>query len=611
MIQDAFSSRLLRQIETARPGTVLDAIAKNCAELGVAALFVLRKNPIIWLVGENENLEEKRERLKCWLRFLEVEPAGIHIYPLPFADPYINNLPEVRKIEWKGELLQDIFRQRRVLVLSTLAALNIPLERDLELADIGCPIRKDTPIGRDAFIARAKDLGYLPRPVVEDKGDIAWRGNLVDLFAVNSDAPLRLEFEGERIVSLRQFDLSSQRSIGPVNDFFISANRFFYSAGQEPHPWIHSGKGTAYLNEALADPLLVVSNLIKLNGEHEKLLLHFQKIFDSLSDERSAWPAPATLFPRTLSAGAVIRLEDFPLDPQRGQEIVGLPYSISTLNATDLAAIQERLSRGYRLYLFSSETQIADNLKSLLPVQGHHAFSLPLSFENLERQTLFLTDRRFVFREKRELFREINVEKWIQEIRPGERVVHRVHGIGCFSAFQRLSFEGETVEFLKIEYQNQEYLYVPVYDLDALTRYVAPEGALPKLDRLGGKPGVSKRPKPVAVSFILPASYSSYMRCAGRLKNSPIWRSPSWKKNWNVNLFMSRPRIRKMQSVRCWLIWKTIIPWIACCAVMSVSGKPRWPSVLRCGRLPTSVRLPFFAPPPYWLFSTIRPFKGA
>ena len=69
----------------------------------------------------------------------------------------------------------------------------------------------------------------------------------------------------------------------------------------------------------------------------------------------------------------------------------------------------------------------------------------------------------------------------------GDWVVHRRHGIGRFAGFTRLRLDGMGGEFLKIEYLDREYLYVPLHELEVLRRYSGSEGAAPALDRLGGR----------------------------------------------------------------------------------------------------------------------------
>ena len=72
------------------------------------------------------------------------------------------------------------------------------------------------------------------------------------------------------------------------------------------------------------------------------------------------------------------------------------------------------------------------------------------------------------------------------ELREGDHVVHKEHGIGRYGGLQKLTVEGVENDFLLIEYLDQDKLYIPVDRLDRIQRYLGPDGATPRLDRLGG-----------------------------------------------------------------------------------------------------------------------------
>ena len=72
------------------------------------------------------------------------------------------------------------------------------------------------------------------------------------------------------------------------------------------------------------------------------------------------------------------------------------------------------------------------------------------------------------------------------ELREGDFVVHREHGIGRYGGLKKLVVEGVENDFLLISYLDQDKLYIPVDRLDSLQRYLGPDGATPRLDRLGG-----------------------------------------------------------------------------------------------------------------------------
>ena len=75
----------------------------------------------------------------------------------------------------------------------------------------------------------------------------------------------------------------------------------------------------------------------------------------------------------------------------------------------------------------------------------------------------------------------------LTEITPGDLVVHQNHGIGRYAGIRRMEVQGVTKDYLRIEYDKKDVLYVPVTQLDLLSRYTAPGDAdKVKLSRLGG-----------------------------------------------------------------------------------------------------------------------------
>ena len=75
----------------------------------------------------------------------------------------------------------------------------------------------------------------------------------------------------------------------------------------------------------------------------------------------------------------------------------------------------------------------------------------------------------------------------LSDIKPGDYVVHQSHGIGMYAGIQRLEVQGATKDYLKVQYSGSDVLYVPVTQLDLLSRYTAPgDEEKVKLAKLGG-----------------------------------------------------------------------------------------------------------------------------
>ena len=82
-------------------------------------------------------------------------------------------------------------------------------------------LREDMHTDFDHLCTRLHQLGYLLLDRVEQKGEFAIRGGIIDLFAIGMDRPCRIEFFGDRIASMREFDLDSMRSLSPVHEVYI------------------------------------------------------------------------------------------------------------------------------------------------------------------------------------------------------------------------------------------------------------------------------------------------------------------------------------------------------------------------------------------------------
>ncbi len=477
MVETLFSPVFWQKLDSRRRRIEVASIDREARELAVAAVFVHFNESVVWLVGENEPLEEKKEKLAQWLKLLGNEGAPIHSHLLPFEDPYINAVADPRRIADKQRLQVDMAAGSKMIVLSTPAALSIRLERPGG-RDKALQLGAGDLWERGELIEKLTALGYQARAAVEIAGDLAWRGNVLDVFPVAGEQPVRLEFEGRRLASLRTFDLESQRSTGTIAAVLVGENR--YASGS-------AGADAAFLTDLLPGCRLLASNWRRLEDEYGKLLDNFRRIREAVAGRRGKVPEVGELFPFPVAAQRLIDLADFAADPRALPEVRVLPKALAGLNDDDIGDLQRRSEHGWRLLAFAADARLLENLRVRLPRLECHFFNIPCSFENPLLRLACLTGRNFLLPAREEPARRVPAEEELREMAEGDWVVHRRHGIGRFAGFTRLRLEGAAGEFLKIEYLDREYLYVPLHELEVLKRYSGSEGAAPALDRLGGR----------------------------------------------------------------------------------------------------------------------------
>ncbi len=187
---------------------------------------------------------------------------------------------------------------------------------------------------------------------------------------------------------------------------------------------------------------------------------------------------------------------------------------------TGLAYLKEALERGERVLLVTPQEKAIERLKSLLKrelslsqIPEHKApfqdlsLSDPLSlwqgelgrgFSWAELNLFIITEHELFGLRKPLSGRKRSLKDTFlrfEDLKPGDLVVHREHGIGRYRGLVSLELSGLEGEFLLIEYKDGDKLYLPVDKLNLLHKYVGLEGKEPPLDRLGGKSFEARKKK--------------------------------------------------------------------------------------------------------------------
>lgn len=332
------------------------------------------------------------------------------------------------------------------------------------------------------------DSGFEQKDFVATHGDFAVRGGILDVYTFAGDNPIRAEFSGDEIESIREFDPLSQRSIRELEQATILPD--LLKSGTV------DGGGTASLLD-YADPgallLLEEPGLIRSTVEQHHG-----------AEELLPWPAVEelmSLFPRIALeslAGAgpdVVRLDARPQPSFNG--------SVGVLRR-DLAALQ---AEGFEIMLTCDSAAELSRLKELLtglpgadapgesaPVDVssisfsldafHGGFALPAARIALytEHQIFNRIKRRGRRRAPR--FKGLT-DRDLQRLVRGDFVVHQDFGIGRYDGMKRISVGGAEQEVVKIAYDANDSLFVNLNYVTKLQKYSSREGHVPALTRLG------------------------------------------------------------------------------------------------------------------------------
>ena len=447
-------------------------------------------------------------------------------------------------------------------------------------------------IERDKLTSKLFAGGYSRVPLVGEKSEFSLRGYVIDLFPPHAARPIRMEFMGDEVESIREFDTSSQRSTGELQEFIITPAReviltpmrkqqairnirhranelelqgmmksrllemmenglvssinplffplFYESFADNGNPEGHDTLGTLF-DFIAGGSLIIFDDFLALRSSEEGIVNEIDRFLIKAKTEGKFYLEKESSY---LTGEKLLQCyEDFPqiylegltlsgsgegsrpstqvkflMDPDwewretmkaRGEGDGLLSPLVERIKGwleegnlvTFVSPGEERFQRMSHLLLqyslpvsrsgtypfpFLVEIEQHDGRGRLVLREGKitGGFHLPsLRLVMISEEEIF---GKKVIRRRARPVREGYFLRSFGELKGGDYVVHTDHGIGIYRGLQRLAIGKMENDFLLVEYQEGDKLYIPVDRLDQIQRYIGPEGYVPKVDKLGG-----------------------------------------------------------------------------------------------------------------------------
>ena len=513
----------------------------DAAKTAVAALQWRRsRQPTLLVVAREVDAEAVFDQLQAW-----TGGAAVH-FPSRGQLPYARETPEPDAVWRRIEVLSRLANvEGAPLVVTSAAALAEHTLRPADLSRGPGRIAVGQRLALEALALSLVEAGYQVESLVEAPGQAARRGGLLDVWPAQSPRPLRIEFFGDEVDSVRAFDLETQRTlerleeaqIGPATEWFPTRDELSRVAEQL------AGRNTAQIaneREELQRGRLPAPDLYGPLAGDATLLDHVRPDWLVILDERQAIEAAQ----RDLDDLARERREELAerdemgtaapfghapapamqtaLERRRrrvelarwatGNEPGGfrLPFATADAYAGRLPAAAgdavRQSRRGDRLLVVTQQAQryvevlaehridstVAESLETE-PARGELALVQGALPEGWQVQTpdgvvQLQTDRElfgFVKRRRRLRRRESHRSQFLAEVQPGDFVVHADHGIARFGGIVRRPVGDEDRDYLELRYADDDRLYVPVEQVDRVSKFVGPSERAPRLTRLG------------------------------------------------------------------------------------------------------------------------------
>lgn len=276
-------------------------------------------------------------------------------------------------------------------------------------------------------------LGYERQDLVEGKGTFSVRGDILDI-AITSKQGIRIEFFGDEVDQIRYFDIQNQRSTENINQIKI------YPVSEEidQNP---TGNLLEYLSE---DCIIAIDEINKIKLRANNILEDNKLLQKDLIEKQR--PVPYVL-------ENMYNIEDILEKAEKYQTLL--------MTSVDISKEKETIS-----------------------IEHEKIKEIEEKFYEITKQEK--QDKTYKPRTKRvSEFR--NAEKvTFSDLKVGDYVVHKTHGIGVYIGVNEVKADGITKDYIKIKYTGEDILYIPTESLDNIRKYIGGDKA-PKINKLGGK----------------------------------------------------------------------------------------------------------------------------
>jgi transcription-repair coupling factor (superfamily II helicase) len=487
-----------------------------------AAAQALPQGCVLYVVPSDAELETTVSDVRFLLTSLEgLSKAAAEQAILPFPShevlAYRGMAPHAGVTTARARALHAVATGGSRVLVASAAALLPRVSTPPRLLRAAIELKAGREIAPPDLADLLIDAGFRREDPADEPGEFAMRGGIVDIYPPSEDRPVRLEFVGDTIESLRLYDPATQRSVEPVDQMAIVPLREIFD----------DDRGATlfdYLSKT-RESRIIVSEPDEVETHARKVLEQLQRLYEEVNSDLTVGqenpPAPVELaidwdtLASRLTRGTTLSqlgLDDFtvpglpapPVRPAlrvRTQPTIEMHGRVSdwvneirqhreqggtTVFVAATAGRAERTIELLKEYdVFAAAVERAEDAQYAAVLVAIGSLSRGFRLPDGELTVYAETD---VFEEERRPDHRRSPSKAflsdLRDLKVDDFVVHVDHGIGIFAGLKQIGVGETQQEFLELRYAGEDKLFVPVERLDLIQKYTG--ATRPPVDRLGG-----------------------------------------------------------------------------------------------------------------------------
>ncbi|MCF6349861.1 MAG: transcription-repair coupling factor [Flavobacteriaceae bacterium] len=471
---------------------------------------------------------EDKEQAAFYLNDLEqlLDKKNILFYPASYRRSYEIDQTDNANVLLRSEVLNRISsRKKPVIIVTYPQALfeQVITKRELERNTLKLHLEEE--VSLDFVNEMLFEYHFNRVDFVSEPGEFAVRGGIIDVFSFSNDKPYRIEFFGDKIESIRTFDITTQLSLKKVKKINILPNVATKNLNE---------KRESFLKYISLKTIIFTKNISNLKDDLDKLYIKATTEFIKLTGAiKQANPnklfCNGELIEKQLQEFSLVNLNNKPQVPPfqkdgkwtfntKSQPSFNkkFPLLIDNLVANSKAGLtnylccdnEKQAKRFYDIFEASDQEII---YKTII-------FSMYQGFIDLDKKIVCYTDHQIFeryhqFRLKNNFSKKKAITlKELTSLQIGDYVTHIDHGIGRFGGLQKIDVhsieQGKSVkqEAIKLIYDERDILYISIHSLHKISKYSGKDSKTPKIFKLGS--GVWKKLKQKTKSKIKHIAYN-------------------------------------------------------------------------------------------------------
>jgi transcription-repair coupling factor (superfamily II helicase) len=522
-LRSLFKNLVSRESLAARPPGIhgLTTQAKALAVAGAA--HDKAGEPVLLVVSADADIDGMIANVRFFLGAIEGlsdTQLGGAVLPFPSlqVDPYRALAPHMRVTSFRARALLALATGHARVVVASASALLPRLPDPSALLARSLGVKTGADLDPHGLAALLVDGGYTRQDPVDQHGEFCLRGGILDVYPPNELWPVRIEFVGDMVESIRRFDPDTQRSVETLDQFVVVPVRESTDPSDLPLALNGSASIFDYLTArrsaqiAVSEPDEVTVAVVRA---HEQVAASYEEVSGRTNAPTALVPPDQLLVSAAdvaarLARGTTLSSLDVQAgDTQNQHHVPTQPIAHFHGRIADwIAEVRERRDAGEAV-VFVAET--AGRAERTLEMLADYEVRAELATRTTEmsagavlvatgslthgirftRGAVTLYAETDIFDEDRHrgaaVRRRSATAAFLSDLRDlkvGDLIVHVDNGIGEFAGLKQIGVGDSAHEFLELRYHGDDKLFVPVERLDLIQKFTG--GNRPALDKLGG-----------------------------------------------------------------------------------------------------------------------------